>query len=414
LDSWQPGPPRSIGAGDHDAPLLGHTLTGKRVALLVTGGIAAYRAPSVARALRRLGAAVVPFATSEARRYVGMDALEWACNASGVTDLTFRAEHLGDAAPFDAYLVAPATYNTINSVRAGIASNPVLAVLASALGRLRRGEAAVLLAPTMHGTMHTDILQENLTHLRAMGVTLIPPVDRYGKHNLPAPETLAAWTAAACSRSPLKGRRIVVTAGSIPTWIDDVRVMTNLFRGRLGIRIAEELAQRGVDVRLIVGPTAEAVPPYVATTRVRSFDEYRDVVLREASVDGTACHVLSAAVADYRVRTKLDGKIPSTGLDRLELTPTAKVVSELIERFPTTPTVSFKFQLDMEHDTLMRIADDRLRDGHFAVVANRGEERGPAGEQIAHLVSRDAPPLRMVGKPAIASALADFLEARIP
>jgi phosphopantothenoylcysteine decarboxylase/phosphopantothenate--cysteine ligase len=152
----------------------------------------------------------------------------------------------------------------------------------------------------------------------------------------------------------------------------------------------------------------------VATTRVRSFDEYRDVVLREASVDGTACHVLSAAVADYRVRTKLDGKIPSTGLDRLELTPTAKVVSELIERFPTTPTVSFKFQLDMEHDTLMRIADDRLRDGHFAVVANRGEERGPAGEQIAHLVSRDAPPLRMVGKPAIASALADFLEARIP
>jgi phosphopantothenoylcysteine decarboxylase/phosphopantothenate--cysteine ligase len=413
MESWLPCPPRSTGIGDHDAPLLGHTLAGKRVALLVTGGIAAYRAPSVARALRRLGAGVVPFVTPEGRRYVGIDALEWACNATGVTDLTFRAEHLGDAAPFDAYLVAPATYNTINSLRAGIASNPVLAVLASALGRLRRGEAAVLLAPTMHGTMHTDILQESLTHLRAMGVTLVPPVDRYGKHNLPAPETLAAWTAAACSRSPLRGRRIVVTAGSIPTWIDDVRVMTNLFRGRLGIRIAEELAQRGARVRLIVGPTAEAVPPYVATTRVRSFDEYREAVLREAAVDGTAFHILSAAVADYRVRTKLDGKIPSTGLDQLDLTPTAKVVTELIDRFPATPTVSFKFQLDMDHEALVRIARDRLHAGHFAVIANRGEERGPDGEQIAHLVHRDAPPMRMVGKPAIAAAIADFLEAHI-
>jgi phosphopantothenoylcysteine decarboxylase / phosphopantothenate---cysteine ligase len=413
MESWLPGPPRSTSIGDHDAPPIGHTLAGRRVALLVTGGIAAYRAPSVARALRRLGASVVPFVTPEGRRYVGVEALEWACNATGVTDLTFRAEHLGDAAPFDAYLVAPATYNTINSLRAGIASNPVLAVLASALGRLRRGEAAVLLAPTMHGTMHTDILQENLLHLRAMGVTLVPPVDRYGKHNLPAPETLAAWTAAACSRSPLRGRRIVVTAGSIPTWIDDVRVMTNLFRGRLGIRIAEELAQRGADVQLIIGPTAETVPPYVATTRVRSFDEYRAAVLRQSAVPGTACHILSAAVADYRVRTKLAGKIPSTGLDRLDLTPTAKVVTEVIAQFPDVPTVSFKFQLDMAHEALIRIAEDRLREGHFAVIANRGEERGPGGEQIAHLVTRDAPPKPMMGKPEIASILADYLEARI-
>lgn len=413
MESWLPSPPRSPAIGDHDAPLIGRTLAGRRVALLVTGGIAAYLAPSVARALRRLGAGVVPFVTAEARRYVGLDALEWACDAPGVSDLTFRAEHLGDAAPFDAYLVAPATYNTINSLRAGLASNPVLAVLASALGRLRRGEAAVLLAPTMHGTMHTDILQENLASLRAMGVTLVPPVDRYGKHNLPAPGTLAAWTAAACSRSPLRGRRILVTAGSIPSWIDDVRVMTNLFRGRLGIRIAEELAQRGARVHLVVGPTAEAVPPYIAATRVHSFDEYREAALHEAAVDGTACHILCAAVADYRVRTKIDGKIPSTGLHRLDLVPTEKVVTTLIERFPRTPTVSFKFQIDMTHASMMRIAEERLQAGHDAVVANRGEERGPAGEQVAHLVRRDAPPARMVGKPAIASALADYLEARI-
>lgn len=88
-------------------------------------------------------------------------------------------------------------------------------------------------------------------------------------------------------------------------------------------------------------------------TRVRSLDEYREVVLREASVDRTACHILSAAVADYRVRTKLDGKVPSTGLDRLDLLPTAKVVSDQIEQFPDAPTVSFKFQRDMDHETLM-------------------------------------------------------------
>jgi phosphopantothenoylcysteine decarboxylase/phosphopantothenate--cysteine ligase len=152
---------------------------------MVTGGIAAMKAPMVARALRRQGAVVTPFATTEALRYVGRDALAWACDRPVTVELTADAEHLSDSAPFDAYLVAPATYSVIGKCAHGIADTPVTSALASGIGRMERGHAAVLFAPTMHGTMHTSILEGNLRALASIGCTVVPPRDAYGKHNLP-------------------------------------------------------------------------------------------------------------------------------------------------------------------------------------------------------------------------------------
>lgn len=178
-------PPSASDLGDREVPREGDALAGAHVALLVTGGIAAFRTPSLARALRKQGAAVTAFATSEALRYVARDALEWACDRPVVVELSASAEHLSDAARFDAYLVAPATYSVIGKCAHGIADTPVTATLASAIGRLERGQAAVLLAPTMHGSMHTSILVENLRTLHALGCAVIAPRDACGKHNLP-------------------------------------------------------------------------------------------------------------------------------------------------------------------------------------------------------------------------------------
>ncbi len=176
--------------GDHEVRREGSALEGARVALLVTGGIAAMKAPLLARALRRQGAEVTAFATTEALRYVAREALEWACTRPVIVELSADAEHLSDAAPFDIYLIAPATYSVIGKCAHGIADTPVTATLASAIGRMERGHAAILFAPTMHGSMHNSILVSNLQALHAIGCTVVTPRDDGGKHNLPNEATL--------------------------------------------------------------------------------------------------------------------------------------------------------------------------------------------------------------------------------
>ncbi|MFM8816927.1 MAG: flavoprotein [Phycisphaerales bacterium] len=203
-DAFDFPPPTPSDLGDHEVPRDGDRLEGVRVALLVTGGIAAFRAPILARALRRQGATVTAFATTEALRYVAREALAWACDRPVVVDLTADAEHLSDSAPFDLYLVAPATYSLIGKCAHGIADTPVTATLASAIGRMERGHAAVVLAPTMHGSMHTSILVSNLRTLASIGCTIVPPRDAYGKHNLPEEPVLVDACAAALQAVSLR------------------------------------------------------------------------------------------------------------------------------------------------------------------------------------------------------------------
>lgn len=407
---WDLSPPPPSDLGDHDVPRDGDHLAGRRVALLVTGGIAAMKAPLVARALRRQGAEVVAFASEEGLRYVTRDTLEWSTVHPVVTRLTADAEHLSDAAPFDAYLVAPATYNTINKIAAGIADGVVTAAVASALGRSAAGAARVLVAPTMHGSLHNPILTVSLERLAALGVRVIPPREDYGKHNLPDEAVLVAEVCRAVSRSPLAGRRIVVTGGPTPVAVDAVRRLTNRFSGKLGTLIAEELHLRGAETVLIHGGWA-APPVHLPVRRIDSYDEYLAAVLEE--LEGARAGVFSAAVADYQPREPLAGKTPSGGTLRLDLVPTEKVVRRARERFPDLHMTVFKYEEGVAHERLMAIARERLGQGYQAVVANRGEERGEDGAQVAWLVAGGGEPRRLEGKPVIARAIADHLEATL-
>ncbi len=409
--TWDFTPPPPSELGDHDVPQLGAHLQGKRVALMVTGGIAAMKAPLVARGLRRHGAIVTAFVSDEGLRYTTADALAWSTNWPVVTRLGPAAEHLNDAEPFDGYLVAPATYNTINAFAHGIAHNPITTTLASALGRLERGTARILIAPTMHGSMHNSILTESLRALAARGVDVVPPREDYGKHNLPEVGDLVAAVCRATSRSRLRGVSVLVTGGPTPVPIDGVRRITNRFSGKLGSLIAEELHLRGADVVYVRGEGSVTPPAYVPTRTARVYDEYREIVGATLASRPFRAGVFSAAVADYRPREVATGKIPS-GKDKLaiELVPTAKVIDEVRARWPELRMVSFKYQEQMGHDQLMGIARERLARGHAAVVANRGEETGPAGEQVAYLVVPGVEPRRCVGKPEIAVGVADLVE----
>lgn len=408
---WDFSPPRPEPTlTDHDVPLDGTHLVDKRIALLVTGGIAAMKAPLIARALRKQGAEVMAFMSSEAGRYVTEDTLEWSTVNPVVTRLSPAAEHLSDSSPFDAYLVAPATYNTINKMRYGIADGVVTSVLSSALGRMEQGQTQVLVAPTMHGTMHNAILTGSMQTLSGMGVRVIPPRPGYGKHNIPNEPTLVAEVCRAVSDSAIKGLPILVTGGPTPVPIDNVRRITNKFTGRLSVEIAKHLYLSGADAHLILAGGVTQPPDYLPVTPAGTFDKYHQAILQELSRKKYLAGIFSAAVADYRPAEVLPGKTPSGGsLQTLNLVPTAKVIGDVMDKFPDLKLISFKYQEDVTHEQLMQIANERIARGHTAVVANRGEERGPAGEQIAYLVTSNHSPKKLLGKPGIATALTTYL-----
>ena len=305
---WDFSPPPHSELGDHDVPQLGQQLRGKRVALMICGGIAAMKTPLLARALRRRGADVVAFASPEALRYVAADALEWSTTHPVVTRLSPAAEHLSDASPFDVYFLPQATYNTINKIAHGIADGVLTSTMASALGRMERGEASVLITPTMHGSMHNSLLTESLLRLDQMGVRIIPPREAYGKHNIPSDDVLVAEVCRAASASSLRGQKILVTGGPTPVPIDGVRRITTRFRGRLGQLITEECFLRGADVLLLHGDGALPVPEHLPHQVASTYDDYRRLVHEHLDRGGVRAGIFSAAVADYRPAEVLPGR----------------------------------------------------------------------------------------------------------
>lgn len=384
-------------------------LENKRIALLVTGSIAAMKAPLIARTLRRQGADVVAFVSNEALRYTTVDALEWSTTNQVITKLTANAEHLSEENPFAAYVVAPATYNTINKMALGIADGVITSTLASAIGKMERGKTQILIAPTMHGSLHNSILTESLGKLDRLGVKIIPPKVAYGKNNLPAEKAIASAVCRAVSLSDLKDIPILVTGGPTPVPIDSIRRLTNRFTGKLGTCIAEELYLRGAKVKLIHGQGSYSPPTYLPHQVVTTYDEYVTEVMRELQ-NNYHYGIFSAAVADYKPAQIFPGKIPSAKLTKIDLVSTQKVISQVKDKFPHLGMITFKYQENVSHEELINIAQTRLKEGYQMVVANRGEEQQATGAQVAYLVTKLEKPEKVVGKQKITQAIANYLE----
>ncbi|MBR8830539.1 MAG: Coenzyme A biosynthesis bifunctional protein CoaBC [Chroococcopsis gigantea SAG 12.99] len=401
------GPPPSD-LGDREVPLEGNHLQGKRVALLITGGIAAMKAPFIARALRRQGAQVIAFVSKAGLRYVTAETLAWSTNNRVITHLTPGAEHLSDDNPFHLYLVAPATYNTINKFSHGIADGVITSTLASALGRLEMGKSKILIVPTMHGSLHNSILIQSLNILHQKGVEIMKPRQDYGKDNIPDEKDITVEVCRFISESYLKNKPILVTGGPTPVEIDNIRRLTNIFTGQLGIYIAEELYLKGADVRLIHGSSICSPPAYLPHKIINSYDDYyREII---ALLGNTKVGIFSAAVADYRPAEVFKGKIPSGGaFNNISLIPTVKVIEKVRESFPDLYMITFKYQDDITHEELMNIARKRLQK-YQVVIANRGEEKGDKGEQIAYLVCQQEPVEKFTGKRSIARGIVHHLE----
>jgi phosphopantothenoylcysteine decarboxylase/phosphopantothenate--cysteine ligase len=405
--NWNFEPPPPSEFADREVHLTGSHLSGKQIALLITGSIAAYRMPDLIRDFRREGADVVVYATTEGLRYVAREALEWCSQNPVIEGFTSDAEHLSDSTPFDAFVVAPASYNTLNKASLGIADSVVTAAIAAALGRMERQGIPVLFAPAMHGAMHNSILT------RSMRVTLIPPYQFHGKNNLAPLEIIVASTIRALSESPLRGKSLLITGGPTPVPVDNIRRITTRFTGALSIQLAREAWMRGAAVELILGKGSRSAPEYIKAKTAATFEDYRRTLNESLQEGNNDWGIFTAAVADFQPESVFEGKLPSNQKQlSLKLVPTVKVIEEVRQNFPELKMVTFKYEENISHEELMEIAKKRLSEkvGSQLVVANRVEEFKQDGTQVAWLLESKQEPQKHIGKKDIANAILDRIE----
>lgn len=404
-------PPAQI--GDREVAVISNALAGQKILLVVTGSIAAHKSPGLVRTLRRHGAEVDVRMTEKASDFIGSLSLSWAASNGRVfagNGLSGEVEHLAN---YTTYVVAPATYDFINGMAQGRADTPALATMATALGRVEKGEAKMLVLPCMNGDMVNSILKRSFSTLQEIGVGFIQPDTSNGKLEFPGARWVAAATARHVSISPLKGSTVLVTGGPTPVPIDDVRLITNIFRGKLGREIAKELVLRGADVSFCLGGALEVedwLKPF--TTYHKTYDEYRERVLGHLKGETMpTMAILSAAVADYRPSSVFAGKIPSESeqLQLPPLIPTEKVVGLAHQQAPQLPIISFKLLSRVSVEELIAKAAPRLQTHSRIVVANRREDC-VGNRQTVYIVRPDGVTKVEGSKRDVAVAVVDAAE----
>jgi phosphopantothenoylcysteine decarboxylase/phosphopantothenate--cysteine ligase len=388
------------------------------IALGVTGGIGAYKAVEIARGLQKRGHDVVAIMTRSARRFVGPITFEAITRRRVITDqwtpgANADIEHISIASDIALLLVAPATANTIGKFANGIADD-----FLSSLYLATR--APVLMAPAMNTHMlEHQAVRRNVATLAARGVRFVEPGEGFlacgwiGKGRLAEPdEVVAAADQLLRGEGPLKGQRVLVSAGPTYEDLDPVRFIGNRSSGRMGYAIATEAASRGATVTLVTGPTVLEPPTVHELVRVRSALEMHQAMTTGAK--GADVVIMAAAVANYSPARVHDEKIPHDGAGiTLELAPTRDILADLASsraRRGGGRPVLVGFAAET-HDVVERARAKRLRKGIDLIVANdvSRTDAGFEAETNAVTIIGDGPDERvpLTSKAMVAGILLD-------
>ena len=309
-----------------------------KIALGVSGGIAAYKAAEIVRLLQERGIRVQVIMTQAAQEFVKPLTFAALSGEKVITDI-FAAgneqpniesavEHIAVAQSIDALLVAPATADILAKFAQGISSD-FLSTLYLAT------TVPVVVAPAMNVNMwNHPATQANLGILRKRGVRVVEPGTGYlacgmtGAGRLAENEAIVAAALEALGASQeLTAETVLITAGPTREKIDPVRYLTNRSSGRMGYALAEAALRRGARVLLISGPTSLTPPGAAEVTKVESAEEMRHAVLD--LLPQATIVIKTAAVADYRPKSSAPHKIKRSGPMNLELEPTADILAEL-------------------------------------------------------------------------------------
>jgi phosphopantothenoylcysteine decarboxylase/phosphopantothenate--cysteine ligase len=357
-------------------------LMGRRVLLVISGGIAAYKALELIRLLRRSGASVRAVLTKAGAEFVTALSVGALTENKVYTDLwslTDEAEmgHIRLSREADLIVVAPASADLLAKMALGTADD-----LASTT--LLAGDKTILVAPAMNYRMwEHPATVANVATLEDRGVLRVGPTPgpmacgEFGVGRMAEPAEILQAITGFFSRTVagrLKGRRVLVTSGPTREAIDPVRFISNHSSGKQGHAIAAAFAELGAETILVTGPTAEPVPPGIEVIRVESAEEMLNACQGALPADVAVC---AAAVSDWRVAKPSAGKIKKRGDEALELklTQTPDILKTLSKKGPKRPRLVVGFAL--ETDDLMKNAAAKLKSkGCDWIVANAAAQEG--------------------------------------
>lgn len=348
----------------------------KRVLLGVTGGIAAYKAPTIASHLRKNGVDVSVVMTDSATKFITPLTMETMSGNRVITDMfsrdfPYEVEHISLAKSSDLVLIAPATANFIGKVANGIADDMLSTTIMASKG-------IKVFAPAMNTGMMTDeSYLKNVETLKARGAIFIEAdsgilaCGDVGKGRLPDPDVIVGKCLELLkANNDYAGKKVLVTAGATIETIDGVRFLSNSSSGKMGIALADEAYSRGADVTLICGKVTANVPSYLKRIDVTSTEDMLNAVLNE--VPNHDIIIKAAAPADYAPIKVFDNKVKSTTLT-LELVKTKDIAAEVGKVKGNKKLVIFS----AETENLIENAKQKLiKKNADLVVANDVTEEG--------------------------------------
>jgi phosphopantothenoylcysteine decarboxylase / phosphopantothenate---cysteine ligase len=370
-----------------------------KIALGVTGGIAAYKAAEIVRLLQDRGIRVQVVMTRAAQEFVRPLTFAALSGEKVITsmfapgeeheaNIESAIEHIAVAQSIDALVVAPATADVIAHFAQGIASDFLTTLYLATT-------APVVVAPAMNVNMWNHAAtQSNLEILRKRGVKIIEPGSGYlacgmvGAGRLAENEAIVAGVLETLGASQdLQGETILITAGPTREKIDPVRFLTNRSSGRMGYALAEAALRRGARVLLVSGPTTINPPGAAEVTRVESTDEMRDAVL--TLLPQASIVIKTAAVCDYRPKMTAGQKLKRKGPTTLELEATTDILKEISAKKSSQLVVGFA----AETENVLENARQKLLSKNLdAIVVNDVSREGvgfDSDRNAVTIISRD-------------------------
>jgi len=396
-------------------------LEGKRVLLIIGGGIAAFKALDLIRRLRERGATVTPVLTRAAEEFVTpltTSALSAQKVYRDLFDLTDESEmgHIELSRAADLVVVAPATADLIAKMANGLAND-----LASTI--LMATDKRVLIAPAMNVRMWLHPAnQRNLGVLDGDGILRVGPNEgemacgEFGPGRMAEPLEIVAAVESALSDGPLKGRHVLVTSGPTHEPIDPVRYIANRSSGAQGTAVARALSALGADVTFVTGPADVPPPEGVRLVRVQTAREMLEAVQAALPADAA---VFAAAVADWRVTQESNSKIKKIagrGMPQLEFAENPDILATVAGLKKGRPMLVVGFAAETD-DVLAQATAKRKRKGCDWIVANDVSSAtgimGGSENAVTLITATETETWPRMSKDAVAARLADRIAAAL-
>lgn len=372
-------------------------LSGKRIILGVTGGIAAYKAVFLLREFQKAGAEVRVIMTPSATRFVGSDTF---ASLSGhdvaieifpeETEATEWTRHINWGEWGDLFVIAPCTGNTLAKIANGISDNMLTATVLAA-------RSPILICPTMDGEMYeSPSVSQNLETIKEFGYHVLEPESGFlasgldGKGRLPEMESIleTASEIIGSIKGPLEGKKVVVTAGPTREFIDPVRFISNPSSGKMGFAMARAAQRLGADVTLIHGPVNIPAPDGIITESIVSANDLFEAIKKKADADVI---IMAAAVSDFTPSETHAHKVKKEhGESEIKLTNTTDILAWLGNQKKSNQIL---IGFAMETENLIENATSKLSKKNADwIIANSLIQKGAGFESETnhvHVLNKD-------------------------